>query len=172
MSQADLWSGFMPDKLDRDGMMSYAGSLLLGAPGSTLFDWFDAARELADGNVQKALEKAVPIKMVSDTMRAVDQVQRNRMTVGEAAWKTIGFQPRRMANISDEVGNEIRDSRKVADERKKLFKEYINATSPGELTRAKARIREFNAAQGKNGRKLSIKSLERIRLREAARYAE
>ena len=172
MSQADLWTGFMPDKLDREGMMTYAGSLLLGAPGSTLFDWFDAGRLAVDGDIQKALEKAVPIKMVADTMRAVDQVQRGKMTPAEAVTKSIGFQPRRMANIGDEVGAEIREGRKVSDERKKLFREYLNATSKAEIIKLRARIREFNRKQGKDGRKLSIKSLEKYRREEMRRYSE
>lgn len=172
MSQADMWSGFMPDKLDREGLTEYMGSLLLGAPGSTLFDWFDATRLAFDGEFQKALEKAVPIKMVSDTMRGIDAVSSGKMTPVEGAVKSIGFQPSRIANIEDDKGADIRESTKVSDERKKLFKDYINATSPGDLAKIKARIREFNAAQPNNGRKLSIKSLEKLRQKELERYAQ
>lgn len=169
MSQADMWTGFMPDKLDRAGLTEYMGSLLLGAPGSTLFDWFDATRLVFDGEFQKALEKSVPIKMVSDTMRGVDQLQSGKMTPVEAAVKSIGFQPSRIANIEDEKGSEIRDSKAVSDERKKLIRDYINATSQGEIAKLKAKIREF---EKRTGRRIGLKWVEKQRKRELERYAE
>jgi hypothetical protein len=170
MSQADLITGFTPDTMQRNDILGYAGSLLLGAPGSTLFDWADAAKLFVDGEFSKALEKAVPIKMASDTVRAYEQLQGGKMTPYEAAVKSIGFQPARMANIEEDRGAEIKESKKVSDERKKLFKAYINADTAGELAKVKARIREFNAEQPKKGRKLSIKSLEKLRQRELERY--
>lgn len=172
MSQADLITGFTPDTMQRNDLLGYAGSLLLGAPGSTLFDWADAAKLLTEGEFAKAFEKAVPIKAASDTVRAYEQWEGGKMTPYEAVVKSIGFQPARMANIEEERGAEIKEGKKVSDERKKLFKEYINADTPGELAKVKARIREFNAAQPKNGRKLSIKSLEKLRQRELERYAQ
>ncbi len=172
MSQADLITGFTPDTMQRNDLLGYAGSILLGAPGSTLFDWADAAKLMIDGEFAKAFEKAVPIKMASDTVRAYEQWEGGKMTPYEAAVKSIGFQPARMANIEEERGAEIKEDKKVSDERKRLYREYVNADTPGELVKVKARIREFNEAQPKNGRKLSIKSLEKKRQEELNRYTE
>lgn len=172
MSQADLWSGFVPDKLDRSGLMDYAGSLVLGAPGSTLFDWFDAGRKLWDADIVGALEKAVPIKILSDTVTAVKQYSNGKMNAGDAVAKVVGFKSARQARIQEDRDMDFRQKKRVKEESNALFKEYINATSSGELIRLKARIREFNASQPKNGRKLSIKSLEKLRQKELARYRD
>lgn len=170
MSQADLWTGFTPETLDKDTIPKYVGSLLLGAPGGLAGDWVAAGLSLQDGDVAKFVEKAVPIKFAADTIAAAQAVQSGKMTPVEAAVKSIGFQPSRIANINEEIGREIRDNKEISDERNSLYKQYLNAATPGQIARVTAKIREFNARMGKDGRKLSLKSLEKRRRREMERY--
>jgi hypothetical protein len=97
-------------------------------------------------------------------------VTEGKMTPAEAVVKSLGFQPRRMANINDEKSKETRESKAVSDERNALYKEYLNAATPGQVARVTAKIREFNKRMGKNGRKLNLKSMEKKRRREMERY--
>lgn len=170
MSQADLWSGFVPDKLDRKGLQQYFGSLLLGAPGGTALDWMDGIKALADGDVEKAFLKIVPIKVVADAATAVEKVNSGRMSIGEAGLKILGFDSAKQARAREETSRDIKASDKVSAERSAIYRDYINASSPGELAKIKSRVREYNAKIGKNGRKISIKSLERARQRDLNRY--
>ena len=112
------------------------------------------------------------MKFAADTITAVKGYRDGKYNAGEAIGKSLGFRPRREALKAERDDIKFNASKRVTAERNKLFKDYINARSEADLVRLKARIREFNARMGKDGRKLSIPSLEKKRREEIKAYSE
>lgn len=164
MSQADLWTGFSPKTLDTPGMMAYAGQAIMGAPGSTLLDWAQAAREFGSGNFEKSLELAVPIKMVADTTKAVRGYQQGTYTAGDVVKQSIGFKPMRQARAAQITGDKIAVSGLKKQNEKDLANSYMNSTTIAERVRAISKIRQYNATLQKGARAINLKQLEKYRL--------
>ena len=171
MSQADLWTGFAPKSYDARGLTEYVGTAILGAPGATVFSWFDASKELAKGDVLKTLELAVPVKTFADTATAVRKYQEGKYSPTDVALKVIGFTSARQARISEETGNRIKDRKKAKAQQDELVKSYLNARSAADRIKAKSKIREFNKDVPEGGRKISINGLDRILEEQRQIYA-
>ena len=154
MSQADLWTGFFPDKFDKKGLLQYAGGIFLGAPGQTVVDWVTAAQDLKAGgpdNTVKALEKLIPIKTLADTVKGIKNIDGENYTPVDAAIQAFGFKSAKQAN-SDAADNEKRIGKQnYKEEADKLRASYRAATTNGEKARIKGLIRDYNRRKKPEG---------------------
>jgi hypothetical protein len=159
LSLADMFLFGEPRNDTREGMMAYAAGLLVGAPGSLVFDWFEAGKlassgvsnmietgNLAgNGEFLKAFEKAFPVKVIADAAKAFRQYDDGRTNLAEAALQTFGIRPASVARSSDDISENKSKQAAAKALRTKLESQYLGASGPVERAKAVARIREYNA---------------------------
>lgn len=170
MGWQDLVTGFAPKALDPEGLTSFIGTTILGAPGGMAVDMLRAREAWQDGEVLKALGFLIPIKQVVDATKTVRGVSEGEMTAGDAIRQVIGFRSLRQAEIGDRLGSEIRDSKERRSDRERLEKAWMNADTPAEVAKAAAAIRRYNEALPEGQRKISIDALRRYKANDRARF--
>lgn len=170
MGWQDLVTGFAPKALDPEGLTSFIGTTILGAPGGMAVDMLRAREAWQDGEVLKALGFLIPIKQVVDATKTVRGVSEGEMTAGDAVRQVIGFRSLRQAEIGDRLGSEIRDSKERRSDRESLEKAWMNADTPAEVAKAAAAIRRYNEALPEGQRKISIDALRRYKANDRARF--
>lgn len=170
MGWQDLVTGFAPKALDPEGFTSFIGTTVLGAPGGMAVDMLRAREAWQEGEVLKALGFMIPIKQVVDATKTVRGVSEGEMTAGDAVRQVIGFRSLRQAEISDELGSKIRDSKDRRADRESLENAWMNADTPAEVAKAAAAIRRYNEALPKGQRKISIDALRRYKANDRARF--
>lgn len=170
MGWQDLVTGFAPKALDPEGLTSFIGTTILGAPGGMAVDMLRAREAWQDGEVLKALGFLIPIKQVVDATKTVRGVSEGEMTAGDAIRQVIGFRSLRQAEIGDRLGSEIRDSKERRSDRESLEKAWMNADTPAEVAKAAAAIRRYNEALPEGQRKISIDALRRYKANDRARF--
>jgi polyhydroxyalkanoate synthesis regulator phasin len=172
VSLADLATFGEPKSGSRDDTQAYLFNLIAGAPGGLVLDWADAAKLAGEGEFGKAFIKAVPAKIVADIAKAVKGYTDRDLNEGDAVIQALGARSVRAANEGETKGEAIATNKKLEEERKALTRQYINATSQGELLKLKARILAHNAqAKETNHPRQSVgtKGLDAIRAKEKAR---
>jgi hypothetical protein len=172
VSLADLATFGEPKSGSRDDTQAYLFNLIAGAPGGLVLDWADAAKLAGEGEFGKAFIKAVPAKIVADIAKAVKGYTDRDLTETDAVIQALGARSVRAANEGETKGEAIATNKKLEEERKALTRQYINATSQGELLKIKARILAHNAqAKETNHPRQSVgtKGLDAIRAKEKAR---
>ena len=122
-----------------------------------MIDWTQAGRNLAKGDIVKALELMIPIKQVSDIIGTARGVAEGKLGPYEAAAKVVGFRSLETAEESRQTGADIRDFK----QRKKIEKELYDNLR--EALANKDRAAEFEARKALRQYR---KELDRIRKTE------
>ena len=176
MSWADLILGYPPRSGEKQDVFAWLGQALAGPQGSMVYEFLIAGpRALIEGDYAKGLSLMLPVKAISDTAKAVGAASDGKMSEFDAAAQVVGFKSMRQARISDEIGTRVRDSRSKKKEESDLIADYLNAVTRGDVVKAAAAIREYNANLPEGARKINIgdrnSGLEKRR-REAIRMYE
>ncbi len=178
LSWQDLITGMPPTGADKDSMVKWFGQALLGAPGGTAVDFVtgvkkmgEAAAEADPKKFNDALALLVPVKVVSDSIKAMEGVRSGKMNGFDAAKQVVGFRSLRQADIGDKIGENVRSSRSRKADESALISAYINALTRADIARATAKIRAYNASLPEGKREISIRGLEKLRRENQTRYA-
>lgn len=152
MSQADLWTGFAPQKLNAEGITQYLGGIFIGAPGQTVMDWaVKAPQKLKEGDIPAALELLVPVKTLADTVKAWRKYDGEDYDLKDAALQSFGFKSAKRAD-AEAADNKARgDKFALKEEATKLREAYKAATTNGEKARIKGLIRDYNKRKKPEG---------------------
>ncbi|MGE4042307.1 PLxRFG domain-containing protein [Pseudolabrys sp.] len=139
-----------------------------GAPISLVGDWVVGANALASGDFAKAAELMVPIKFISDTIKAARQLREGKKSstgrqlsepynYAEAAARVLGFTPAREAEEGAKAASFKRQSDALSKERSRLTTEWV--TSKGsDKVQAWSKIQEWNRTQNPAAR-ITMKQL-------------
>jgi hypothetical protein len=164
LSLADLWLFGEPRGGDRQDTQAYLTQFAIGAPGSLLLDWLDAARHAGNGDWQKAAELTIPVKFIADTQKAIRQYNNREINAKDAVVQSIGLRPSVMAERGEQTRGRIADVERRNQERSRLQRAYLEARTSAERARLGREIRAFNAHPDTTLRqKLFPAALDRIR---------
>jgi hypothetical protein len=108
----------------------------------------------------KALVGMIPVKILSDSVKALRGVSRGQMDTPDAVLRVLGFTSGDQANLSREIGAGIRESQKKTSERRSVENKYLDARTPAEIAKATSLVKDFIASQPKGVRVTSLKTLE------------
>lgn len=122
-------------------------------------DWFKGVSNLVKGDVTKAAEQLVPVKALSDSIRAYRQFTEGKKTpagrqtsapysVGEAGARALGFGTAREAQENASRSAYYSLSRRQSEERTELVNAWVLA-QPGDKAKAFAAITRWNAKRPK-----------------------
>jgi hypothetical protein len=137
---------------------AYIWDSVAGAPAGLVADWAKGINDLAQGDVIRAAERLVPIKVFSDSIKAYrtftegtisEKTGKQTMspyTVGEAALRAAGFQPSREAESYERSGAFYRGKDKQEGERSEFMRAWVeaNGATRGRVWRD---IRKWNSSQ-------------------------
>lgn len=153
---------------------SWLFDTLAGAPVSLAGDWVKGSNALMSGEFEKAAELLIPVKTVSDSLRAYRQATEGKKsstsgretmspyTPYEAATRALGFTPAREAEAGAQASAFYGGQARAKEERQKLVTRWLGA-KPGEKTEAFAAVTRWNNAH---------KSEERIKMQDLTSAAQ
>jgi hypothetical protein len=113
---------------------------MAGAPVGLLGDWYKGASHLAAGEFERAAEKMIPLKVVSDSLKAYRQMTEGTVSltsgkqvmspysVREAATRAFGFAPARESESFERSGIYYKRQQAQEDARTQFQKEWTSAT--------------------------------------------
>jgi hypothetical protein len=127
LNQSDAGIGYLPSNMNKDELINYFGTLMLGNPGGTALDIPGAVQAFAKGDYETGLEKSLLVKQVSDIIGAYKGVRDNKLTPFEAAGKVVGFRSLETAKESRQTGVEIRQSERRKSDEKELRRRMVQA---------------------------------------------
>jgi len=131
---------------------SWLFDTVAGAPISLAGDWVKGANAFMTGDFQKAAELAIPIKMLSDWLRAYRQgtegkksAASGRETMTPYTWpevgiRAMGFTPAREAEQGQKASSFYRNQARDKDKRQELIKNWVTAKPSGKASAMKAAI--------------------------------
>jgi hypothetical protein len=171
MSLADMWLFGEPKGDSSESMQAYMFRQAVGAPGGYLLDVRDAAVLASEGEFAKAFGKFIPVKFIADFTKAAYGYSEAKYEVpekravsgaGELAFNALGFRTGRQAELNRERGIAIRERQDKQKEFKKLQTQYFKARTKGDMAKAIAKNREWNASlsKGEFRMKLPVKPRE------------
>jgi len=173
MSWADLFIGYPPRSGDKQDLLAWVGNAIAGPQGTLVYEmFFGAPKAMLEGDFAKALGMVLPVKSLSDTVKAGAGVIDGTMSPADAAKQVVGFKSLRQARISDEKGVSIRKASRKKKDVNDLIGDYLSAVSRGDVAKAASAIRDYNKTLGKDEREISLKGLEKKRREDARAYQE
>jgi hypothetical protein len=177
LSWSDLLTGYSPRSGKPADIYKYIGETMAGAPGGMLVDWATGIHEMGQatyegdpGKFLTAFSKLVPIKIVSDSVKAAEGIRSGKMNAVDAAKQVIGFRSMRQAGIGDTIGNRIREGTAKSAVEKNLISDFLDATSPADIARATSAIRRYNAKLPAGKKSIGIEGLKKLRAKDTAIY--
>jgi hypothetical protein len=177
----DLVTGFAPKDDSPEERVKFVGNTFMGAPGGYLNDVVAGMGSISDavmGNkpfwpaLGTAAQKMVPVKILADSVKAMQGLDSGKLSPLDAAKQIVGFRSLRQSDIGDGIGVKIRAAGLKKKEASSLISAYISALTPGDIAAAKRAIQLYNLKVPKGGRPISVKGLEKLRLENAKMYAE
>jgi hypothetical protein len=164
VSLSDMFIFGEPKKYDKENLQGYFAQTLLGAPGSTAFDFIQGWQEIQNGEPwEKGASKMIPIKFVADALKAKNNYDEGKSTAGEVALNIFGAKSGRQSEAGRTIGDSIRKRDDMLANRQQLQRAYLRpSTKPGELAILRGRIAEFNKTAPFQ-QKLFPNSLDKIR---------
>jgi hypothetical protein len=148
LSLADLWLFGEPKKDDRESMEAYLFRLLAGSSGTFVTQAIDGIKDVGNGEIEKGLGKALPIKFIADFAKGIKQYNDPRnegeVGLGTLAVNTIGLRTAAQAEKSREIADRMRQKDKLEKERKELSRAFYEAKNKGDKVKAAAKNKEFN----------------------------
>lgn len=173
MSWADLFIGYPPRSGDKQDLLAWVGNAIAGPQGTLVYEmFFGAPKAMLEGDFAKALGMVLPVKAVSDTVKAAAGVVDGTMKPMDAVKQVVGFKSLRQARISDEKGVSIRKASRKKKDVNDLIGDYLSAVSRGDVAKAASAIRDYNKTLGKDEREISLKGLEKRRRKNAQTYQD
>lgn len=154
---------------DKDSVQSWFLNMLIGPTVGSATDIAGGIAAAAEGEGLKAAEKLLPIKVISDTLRAVREVDDGKFNTQDALMRALGVQSARQARIQQSTGADIDKRSELKREKNAIIKAWISADTASEKAKIIARMREYNKEAGKRDQ-LSKKFLENIRKKEMKKY--
>lgn len=161
-----------PRTNDQQGWKAFLFDFASGAGGGMGVDIVRGISALSEGNIGRAMESLLPMKVMADTARGLNHYRAGRYNEQEFAIRAFGLMPERAARVSREIGSEIRASRQTRDQRTSLENAYRNATRQQDIARAASAIRSYNAGLEQGARPISINALMGQRQRNDARWRD
>jgi hypothetical protein len=151
-----------PKSQKQDDLWAWLGQTMAGAPAGTVMDWIQASQALAKGDLGKAVEKAVPIKAVTDVTKAASGYAGPKMTASgresagaltsyEAAIQAIGFTPASRAETFAQQKVFYRETKQRQDKRADFNAKWAKATGV-ERALLWGQVEKYNAGVPKNAR--------------------
>lgn len=148
---------------------AYVWDTVAGAPAGLVTDWAKGVNDLAQGDVVRAVERLVPIKAFSDSVKAYRAFTEGNVSetsgkqtmspysAREAVTRAIGFTPAREAENNERRSAYFRQSESLDAKRGEFQKEWVqsNGAARGRLWRE---IQKWNRTQPM-GAKLSLSDL-------------
>jgi len=137
----DSWKNFVND--ESGALVQLLGNNVMGSMG-----------ELLNGNILGAINKAVPVKMYQDGVKALEMARTGKLNSGgvpitqpsglDAVKKVIGLQPASAADATEKghVSTEITKGQALA--RTAIIRAIVNASTNDERTAAYERKNSFN----------------------------
>lgn len=181
------WAFDLNDRVGMDSLMTfgeprsageqdtkaYLYDLALGPVGRIIDNSLTGLSQSLEGDFSKAPGLMIPFKMLGDVAKAYKGGERGEMNTPDMVLRVIGLTSARQSNISREIGADIRESTGRRAALSEITKIYTSARTKAEIARAVSKLRDYNNSLPKGDRnRRSIESLETMRLRNAARYAE
>ena len=139
---------------------SFLFDTMAGAPVGYLLDQVKAVQALAKGDVATAIEKASPLRTVSDITKAVvgasgdkkgptGKTTQQQFSAWDTAVRAAGFTPSSAAEMGAERGTIARQSKKLSADRSELVNAWVDASGAKKVAMQRA-VQEFNADHPKN----------------------
>jgi hypothetical protein len=160
-----------PRRSDSLGVKSYMWDTVAGPAGRTVADAMSGTAAAIDGDFSK-MGRLIPFKMLADTNIAITKRIEGEMDTQDMILRVIGLQSGRQANISQQVGSNIRGRREATAERDSLVNAYIEANSASELQEARRAIQRFNRSAKDGQRPITTRGLDEIRRDNRLLYAD
>lgn len=166
LSLNDMWLFGEPRDQDTDGVLAYIARQTYGAPGSyAIVDLGQGAALLASGQWGKALGKMIPIKTISDSIKAVTSDNGAEGAV-EFVTNAVGFKTARQAEEQRKVGKSVRASKAQENAYKELSRAYREAETPGERAVLRTKIIAHNKSVSSFRYKVPYQSIDKHRNNE------
>lgn len=148
---------------------AYVWDTVAGAPAGLVTDWAKGVNDLAQGDIVRAMERLVPIKAFSDSVKAYRAFTEGNVSetsgkqtmspysAREAVTRAMGFTPAREAENNERRSAYFRQSESLDAKRGEFQKEWAqsNGAARGRLWRE---IQKWNRTQPM-GAKLSLSDL-------------
>ena len=171
LSLADMVTFGEPGDFERDGVDAYLWRMFAGAPYSTINDIRLGVQDAVNGDLGKAAERIIPVKVISDAFKAANRYSEGKATTFETAINAFGVKSGRQAEKSRDAGNDRRAREKIETSHKELTDAYLKAKTAGERVKLRAKIIEFNKTAPLR-QKVFPNSLDKVRQRiEAERVS-
>lgn len=149
---------------------SWLFDTMAGAPAGYLLDQVAAAQALAKGDLPTAIEKASPLRVISDVAKAVHGAAAPRtndagkkiqeqLTPYQAAVRALGFTPAAVAEQGAMRGTVARAQKAASTERASLINAWVNA-KPGDKLEAWKRVQSYNKDKDRD-QQISMSDLTR-----------
>ena len=167
VSLSDMFIFGEPKKYDKENLQGYFAQTLFGAPGSTAFDFVTGWQEIQNGEPwEKGASKMIPVKVIADSLKAVNNYNEGKATRGEQLLNAFGARSARQSEKSRETGESIRKRDDMLAQRKQLQSAYLRrSTKAGELAVLRGRMAEFNKTAPFQ-QKLFPNNLDKIRAKQ------
>lgn len=154
---------------------AYVWDTVSGAPAGLVADWARGVNSLAKGDFVKAAERLVPIKAAADSIKAYRMMTEGNVSersgkqtlspynFGEAAVRSLGFQPAREAEAYERANSFYNKRDKETEIRRDFQRQWVEASGAarGRLWRE---IQKWNRGQP-IGAKLSLSDLRAYQTR-------
>lgn len=142
---------------------AYMWDFVSGAPAGLVTDWAKGVNDLAQGEVVRAAERLIPIKALSDSIKAYRTATEGTVSersgkqvmspysATEAAFRALGFQPSREAESYERSGSFYRGRDQQKEVRGEFQREWVEANSAarGRIWRD---IQKWNKSQPRDAR--------------------
>lgn len=148
---------------------AWAWDALAGAPAGLVADWGSGINSLASGDFLRAAEKMIPVKVVTDSIKAYRVATEGNVSartgkqtmspysIGEAVTKAAGFTPAREAENYEASSSFYRAKGNMESKRKEFQREWVEATGAAR-GRLWVEVQKWNKTQAPEAR-LSISDM-------------
>lgn len=139
---------------------------------ATGWDMKNGIEDIFNDKWETGLQKLIPLKTVTDTLKAARGIEGGTMNEQDAVLRVLGLTSARQARLATEKGRDIDAAGEAKDDRNKIIADFVNAATERERQGAWRRAQEYNANLEEGERKLSREYLIRLRTKDRARYQE
>lgn len=168
-SLADLLTFGKPLSGKPNDLKAWLFDNVAGAPAGMPLKAIAAAQAAVDGDIEKTIDNAIPIKAIRDIGRAgfgmaggkLDRTGRQMMepySPYEAAVQAFGFTPGRKAEEYEERSRVNNESFRRKEDRTGLINDWVNATREGKADAWRA-VQKFNRTVPKDAQ-ITMKQLQ------------
>lgn len=145
----------------------------LGGPTVAMgWDMKDGIEEIIAGKWEQGLQKVIPFKTITDTLKAARGAEGGTFNEQDAVLRVLGLTSARQARLGEEKRREIDEASGSKDQRNKIISDFVNAVNEEERRAAWRRAKEFNANLEEGERGLTLDYLTRLRAKERARFKD